>query len=123
MSSAPHMRISLDKLVFSGYHGLYAEEKKLGNTYIVDVLIDFTAKKSIIDNLEQTIDYVQVYALIKKWMEIPTPLLETLVGNMADDILKEQLLAEKVIVKITKQHLPIAEFEGTASVSIEKSRV
>ena len=122
MSSAPHMRISLDKLVFSGYHGLYAEEKKLGNTYIVDVLIDFTAKKSIIDNLEQTIDYVQVYALIKKWMEIPTSLLETLVGNMADDILKEQLLAEKVMVKITKQHLPIAEFEGTASVSIEKSR-
>jgi dihydroneopterin aldolase len=123
MSSAPHMRISLDKLVFSGYHGLYAEEKKLGNTYIVDVLIDFTAKKSIIDNLEQTIDYVQVYALIKKWMEIPTSLLETLVGNMADDILKEQLLAEKVMVKITKQHLPIAEFEGTASVSIEKSRL
>jgi len=123
MSSAPHMRISLDKLVFSGYHGLYAEEKKLGNTYIVDVLIDFTSKKSIIDNLEQTIDYVQVYALIKKWMEIPTPLLETLVCNMADDILKEQLLAEKVLVKITKQHLPIAEFEGTASVTIEKSRV
>ena len=123
MSSAPHMRISLDKLVFFGYHGLYAEEKKLGNTYIVDVLIDFTAKKSIIDNLEQTIDYVQVYALIKKWMSIPTPLLETLVGNMADDILKEQLLAEKVMVKITKQHLPIAEFEGTASASIEKYRV
>ena len=122
MSTAPHMRISLDKLIFSGYHGLYAEEKKLGNTYIVDVLIDFTAKKSIIDNLDQTIDYVQVYALIKKWMSIPTPLLETLVGNMADDILKEQLLAEKVMVKITKQHLPIAEFEGTASVSIEKSR-
>jgi dihydroneopterin aldolase len=123
MSSAPHMRISLDKLVFFGYHGLYAEEKKLGNTYIVDVVIDFTPKKSIIDNLDQTIDYVHVYALIKKWMEIPTPLLETLVGLMADDILKEQLLAEKVMVKITKQHLPIAEFEGTASVLIEKSRV
>jgi len=123
MSSAPQMRISLDKLVFFGYHGLYAEEKKLGNTYIVDVVIDFTPKKSIIDNLDQTIDYVHVYALIKKWMEIPTPLLETLVGLMADDILKEQLLAEKIMVKITKQHLPIAEFEGTASVSIEKSRV
>jgi dihydroneopterin aldolase len=123
MSSALQMRISLDKLVFFGYHGLYAEEKKLGNTYIVDVVIDFTPKKSIIDNLDQTIDYVHVYALIKKWMEIPTPLLETLVGLMADDILKEQLLAEKVMVKITKQHLPIAEFEGTASVLIEKSRV
>jgi len=122
MSSATHMRISLDKLVFFGYHGLYAEEKKLGNTYIIDVLIDFTPKQSSINHLEQTIDYVQVYALIKKWMAIPTPLLETLVGNMADDILDTEVLAEKVMVKITKQHLPIAEFEGTASVLIEKSR-
>ena len=122
MSSAPHMRISLDNLVFFGYHGLYAEEKKLGNTYIVDVIIDFTPKQSSIHHLGQTIDYVQVYALIKKWMAIPTPLLETLVGNMADDILNTEVLAEKVMVKIIKQHLPIAEFEGTASVSIEKSR-
>lgn len=116
------MRISLDKLVFFGYHGLYAEEKKLGNTYIVDVIIDFTSKQSSINHLEQTIDYVHVYGLIKKWMAIPTPLLENLAGNMVDDILNTEILAEKVIVKITKQHLPIAEFEGTASVLIEKSR-
>ena len=122
MFSAPHMRISLDKLVFFGYHGLYAEEKKLGNTYIVDVIIDSTAKQLSINHLEQTIDYVQVYTLIKKWMAIPTPLLETLAGNMVDDILNTEVLAEKVMVKITKQHLPIAEFEGTASVLIEKSR-
>jgi dihydroneopterin aldolase len=122
MSTNHLMRISLDKLVFFGYHGLYAEEKKLGNTYIVDITIDFIPKQSVINQLDQTIDYVQVYALVKKWMEIPTPLLETLVGNMAEDILSEQPLAEKVMVKITKGHLPISQFEGTASVSIEKSR-
>ncbi|MCX6202947.1 MAG: dihydroneopterin aldolase [Bacteroidetes bacterium] len=122
MSTNHLMRISLDKLVFFGYHGLYAEEKKLGNTYIVDITIDFIPKQSVINHLDQTIDYVQVYALVKKWMEIPTPLLETLVGNMAEDILSEQPLAEKVMVKITKGHLPISQFEGTASVSIEKSR-
>ena len=122
MSTNQTMRISLNKLLFVGYHGLYPEEKKLGNTYIVDVLIDFTAKKSIVDNLEQTIDYVQVYALIKKWMEIPTPLLETLVGRIADDILSSQALANKVFVKVTKLHLPISSFEGNVSVKIEKSR-
>ena len=122
MSTNHLMRMSLDKLVFFGYHGLYAEEKKLGNTYIVDITIDFIPKQSVINHLDQTIDYVQVYALVKKWMEIPTPLLETLVGNMAEDILSEQPLAEKVMVKITKGHLPISQFEGTASVSIEKSR-
>ena len=116
------MRISLNKLLFVGYHGLYLEEKKLGNNYSVEIDIDFTPKQGVIDQLDQTIDYVHVYAIVKKWMEIPTPLLETLVGKIADDILSSQTLANKVFVKITKIHLPISSFEGNVSVKIEKSR-
>ena len=116
------MRISLNKLLFVGYHGLYPEEKKLGNNYSVEIDIDFTPKQGVIDQLDQTIDYVHVYAIVKKWMEIPTPLLETLVGKIADDILSSQPLANTVFVKITKLHLPISSFEGNVSVKIEKSR-
>ena len=116
------MRISLNKLLFVGYHGLYPEEKKLGNNYSVEIDIDFTPKEGVIDQLDQTIDYVHVYAIVKKWMEIPTPLLETLVGKIADDILLSQHLANTVFVKITKLHLPISSFEGNVSVKIEKSR-
>ena len=122
MSTNQTMRISLNKLLFVGYHGLYPEEKKLGNNYSVDIDIDFTPKEGVIDQLDQTIDYVHVYAIVKKWMEIPTPLLETLVGKIADDILSSQTLANKVFVKITKLHLPISSFEGNVSVKIEKSR-
>ena len=122
MSTNQTMRISLNKLLFVGYHGLYPEEKKLGNNYAVEVDIDFNPKQAIIDQLDQTIDYVHVYGIVKKWMEIPTPLLETLVGKIADDILSSQILANKVFVKITKLHLPISSFEGNVSVKIEKSR-
>jgi dihydroneopterin aldolase len=122
MSTPQTMRISLNKLLFVGYHGLYPEEKKLGNNYAVEIDIDFNPKQAIIDQLDQTIDYVHVYAIVKKWMEIPTPLLETLVGKIADDILSSQILANKVFVKITKLHLPISSFEGNVSVKIEKSR-
>jgi dihydroneopterin aldolase len=122
MSTTQTMRISLNKLLFVGYHGLYPEEKKLGNNYSVEIDIDFNPKQSIIDQLDQTIDYVHVYAIVKKWMEIPTPLLETLLGKIADDILSSQALANKVFVKITKLHLPIPSFEGNVSVKIEKSR-
>ena len=122
MSTNQTMRISLNKLLFVGYHGLYPEEKKLGNNYSVEIDIDFTPKEGVIDQLDQTIDYVHVYAIVKKWMEIPTPLLETLVGKIADDILLSQALANKVFVKITKLHLPISSFEGNVSVKIEKSR-
>jgi len=122
MSTNQTIRISLNKLLFVGYHGLYPEEKKLGNNYSVEIDIDFTPKQGVIDQLDQTIDYVHVYAIVKKWMEIPTPLLETLVGKIADDILSSQALANKVFVKITKLHLPIPSFEGNVSVKIEKSR-
>ena len=122
MSTNQTMRISLNKLLFVGYHGLYPEEKKLGNNYAVEIDIDFTPKQGVIDQLDQTIDYVHVYAIVKKWMEIPTPLLETLVGKIADDILSSQPLANTVFVKITKLHLPISSFEGNVSVKIEKSR-
>ena len=122
MSAVNNMRIYLNEVVFFGYHGLYADEKKLGNTYKVDVHIDFTPKVSIINQIDQTIDYVHVYALVKKRMEIPTPLLETLVANIAEDILVEQPIADKVFVKITKVIMPIPQFDGNASVSIEKSR-
>jgi dihydroneopterin aldolase len=122
MSTNQTMRISLNKLLFVGYHGLYPEEKKLGNNYSVEIDIDFIPRQGVIDQLDQTIDYVHVYAIVKKWMEIPTPLLETLVGKIADDILSSQTLANKVFVKITKLHLPISSFEGNVSVKIEKSR-
>ena len=122
MHTPNQMHIHLNEVVFFGYHGLYAEEKKLGNTYIVNVQIDFTPKTNIVEQLDQTIDYVQVYALVKKWMDIPTPLLETLVCKIADDILLAHPIADKVFIKISKVHMPIPQFDGNVSVSLEKSR-
>jgi dihydroneopterin aldolase len=55
-------------------------------------------------------------------MAIPTPLLETIVTKIADQILATHPLAESVYVKITKQQLSVAYFEGTTAVDIERSR-
>jgi dihydroneopterin aldolase len=84
--------------------------------------IQLTPVTKTIEKLEQTIDYVQVYALIQKIMAVPTPLLETIVTNIADQILAAHPLAESVYVKITKQQLSVAYFEGTTAVDIERSR-
>jgi dihydroneopterin aldolase len=116
------MQISLTNLEFFGYHGLYEAEKKLGNQFLVDVVIDFTEPDTILNQLSQTIDYVEVHQLVKKIMATPTSLLETLVCKIADQILIEYVLAEKVFVKITKQKLPIANFMGDTAVSIQKVR-
>ncbi len=117
------MHIYLNDLIFNGFHGVYAAEKKIGNTFKVDVRIQFTPVTKTIVQLDQTIDYVKVYQSIQQIMEIPTPLLETLVAKIADQILVENSIAESVFVKITKQQLAIPYFEGTTAVSIERNRI
>jgi dihydroneopterin aldolase len=116
------MHIYLNDLIFNGFHGVYPAEKKIGNTFKVDVRIQMTPATKTIHQLEDTIDYVQVYALIQKIMAVPTPLLETIVANIADQILAAHPIAELVYVKITKLQLSIPYFEGTTAVDIERSR-
>jgi len=116
------MHIYLNDLIFNGFHGVYPAEKKIGNTFKVDVRIQMTPATKTIHKLEDTIDYVQVYALIQKIMAVPTPLLETIVANIADQILAANPLAEMVYVKITKQQLSVPYFEGTTAVDIERTR-
>ena len=116
------MHIYLNDLIFNGFHGVYSAEKKIGNTFKVDLRIQLTPTTKTIDQLDQTIDYVQVYALIQKIMAVPTPLLETIVTNIADQILAAHPMAESVYVKITKQQLSVPYFEGTTAVDIERTR-
>jgi dihydroneopterin aldolase len=116
------MHIYLNDLLFNGFHGVYPAETKIGNKFKVDVRIQMTPTINTIHKLEDTIDYVQVYALIQKIMEVPTPLLETIVANIADQILEAHFLAESVYVKITKQQLSVPYFEGTTAVDIERNR-
>ena len=116
------MHIYLNDLIFNGFHGVYPAEKKIGNTFKLDLRIQLTPTTKTIDQLEPTIDYVQVYALIQKIMAVPTPLLETIVTNIADQILAAHPMAESVYVKITKQQLSVPYFEGTTAVDIERTR-
>ena len=116
------MRISLTNLEFFGYHGLYPEEKKVGNTFFVDVHVNFQPNEAIVDQIDQTIDYVEIYNVVREIMLVPTPLLETIVGSIAEVILKKFPIVEHIQVSVTKQKLALAHFEGTTTVSVEKAR-
>lgn len=116
------MRIELNDIRFFCFHGIYEEEKKLGNTFIVQLHVDFTPTTSVIEKLSGTVDYVRLYEVVKKRMAIPTPLLETIIGELATQILSEFELVQEVFVKITKEHMPIKGIEGNMSVSVVQKR-
>lgn len=116
----PMMTISLNDLQFEAFHGVHADEKILGNTFIVDCFVKLPEPEALIDRLEQTVDYQVVYEIIKNEMEVPTPLLETVCMKIERSIRHEFPLVVAVSVSIKKLHPPIPGFIGSSSVTWNK---
>lgn len=116
------LSIHLHQLVFHAFHGLYEEEKILGNEFMVDLTVQHHPAIIPIHAINDTINYVALYELVKKRMEVPVLLLETLATSIAQDILLQFVLAETVNISITKLHPPISEFSGQVGVSFELNR-
>lgn len=116
------LSIKLQDLLFHGHHGIYEEEKILGNEFEVNITVTFLPKSLPVKHIEETIDYVSVYQLVKKRMSVPTPLLETLVTEIAGEILSQFMLAESVSISIRKVNPPISQFRGSIGVSCNMNR-
>lgn len=114
------LTIHLEQLKFYGYHGLYAQEKKLGAWFELDVTLDWPSGTEPIVHLYETINYTEVYEVVKVRMLEPTELLETLAMDLVG-VLKEhfpELIALKI--RITKMNPPLPNFQGRVSVEYSK---
>ncbi len=116
------LSIHLHNIRLTAHHGLYEEEKLLGNTFELDITIQHHTPKLPVKHMSDTIDYVAVYELVKKRMSVPTPLLETVVSEIAMEILTQFHLAEEVKVSIKKLYPPIARMQGCVGVGFELKR-
>lgn len=108
--------VQLHDLLFNAFHGIHEEEKILGNEYIVDVSIEFNEKNDPIIHINETFNYSAVYNIIKKRMNIPTPLLETVVMETGNEIHTEFPGLKSISISIKKMHPPIEGMQGSAGV-------
>jgi dihydroneopterin aldolase len=108
--------IELKQLRFLAYHGLYAEERKTGNEFEIDLFVSYQPSSGTITGISDTVNYSELYALLKTEMQKPRDLLETLVMELAEVIHVSFPQIKKIEISITKLHMPIAKFTGTAGV-------
>lgn len=116
------LTIHLQQLRFIAFHGLYDEEKIIGNNFIVDVAVSYLPTTATINQLHQTINYVEVYNIVKTRMESATPLLETIVTEIAQQIFDTFSQAQHVNICIKKENPPIENFCGSVAVEYNKKR-
>jgi dihydroneopterin aldolase len=116
------LSIHLYDVQFYAYHGLYADEKLKGNQFVIDLEVKYHPAAIPVTSIHQTIDYVALYGILQKRMSLATPLLETLVMDIARQIMDQYKLVEEVNISIKKLHPPISNFDGIVGVSFELKR-
>jgi dihydroneopterin aldolase len=116
-------KVVLEGLEFHAYHGVYPHERSSGNKFELDVAIETTFRDSAFrDDLSGTINYEDVYAVVKEEMEKPTKLLERVGHNIAEKILASFPEALSVQISISKFNPPIGGVCKKASVTLVKRR-
>lgn len=118
-----HDIIHLKGLSFYGYHGVMPEENVLGQKFIVDVDLYLKLRKpGLSDQVEDTINYAEVYEKIKGVVtEERYSLLERLAQRIADQIL-EGFLCDSVRVEVHKPEAPIPGIFEDVSVEIWREK-
>ena len=112
--------IELKQLRFLAYHGLYAEERKTGNEFEINLSVAYQTSSDTITDISDTVNYSALYTLLKTEMQNPRHLLETFVMEVAEVIHVAFPQIKKIEISISKLHVPIAKFTGTAGVRFEK---
>lgn len=109
--------IHLYNLSFFAHHGVYEEERLLGNEFTVNADVRFHEEDPAITVLSQTINYTSVFEIIKQRMLIPTPLLETIVMDIGNTIYEKYNYVRHIHITLKKKHPPVEKLQGEVGVS------
>ncbi len=102
-------KINIEGINLYAYHGCLKEESIIGGNYIVDISINTNlSAPARSDNLNETIDYCDVYTIVKDEMVIPSKLIEHVAQRIYDHLKKKYPSTQCIEVKVTKLNPPIS---------------
>ena len=116
-------KIFLKNIRLYAFHRCMNEEEKIGSDYVVNVMVKTNLDTSTqSDNLEDTVDYVALNAIVKEEMNIRAKLLEVVVNRILVRIFKEHQTVHFARVKVAKRNPPIGGDVEEVAVERELSR-
>jgi dihydroneopterin aldolase len=113
--------VCLEDVRLFGYHGLFSEERILGNWFILNLSISKQITSEFGDDINRTMDYGQLYAICVEIMRDPVDLLETICERIATQckILHPDFLDMEI--RIGKEHPPMGMMGGRSCVVWKES--
>ncbi|MFN2320476.1 MAG: 2-amino-4-hydroxy-6-hydroxymethyldihydropteridine diphosphokinase [Dermatophilaceae bacterium] len=110
-----------------GFHGVFPEEKRDGQEFVVDVTLEADlASAGESDELADTVNYAEVAAMAVARIEgEPYDLIERLASVIAADVLaaeSSQVLVDAVRVTVHKPEAPVGVAFGDVTVQVRRQR-
>jgi dihydroneopterin aldolase len=116
-------RIWLEGMIFYGLHGVDPAEKVLGQRFVVDLEVERDLRKpGRTDDVEDTVNYAQLYRIAKAVLEGPSKnLIEAVAEEIAQRVAESCAGIEVIRVRVRKPEVPIkGSVLGAAAVEIER---
>lgn len=110
-------KIYINNLEFIGFHGVFPEEKKLGQKFLVSLeLIVDTREAGKTGDLTKSVHYGLVAQDVERvFLEKSIDLIETCAENIAEMVLKKYELVKEIKVTVKKPWAPLQmHFENVA---------
>lgn len=100
--------IELEEMEFYAYHGCYKEEQIVGNRFLVSIIIETdVALAAQTDKIQDALNYVKVYEMVKSEMKQTSHLLEHITLRILDSLFKNFPIIQKATVKVSKMNPPM----------------
>ena len=105
---ATDMYIRLEGLKIYAYHGVLPQENLVGAYYYIDLKLktDFTHAAET-DELEGTVSYADIFAVMKEEMAITSKLLEHVCQRIASRIFNDFPTIEAIEIRLSKENPPM----------------
>ena len=114
------MKIILKDIELYGFHGVHEIERIVGVNFMIDIFLEI----DIMDNniqLHDTIDYAEVFLILKNEFKKPTALLENLALNISDAIKLRFPILLNITIKIMKIGAAIDGLQGKVGIEFNKT--
>lgn len=100
--------IYLNEVRFHAFHGVMPQERTVGSDFLVSVRIGYDYAKAMqTDKVDDTLNYAEVYQLVKQEMERPSSLLEHVAGRIADTLVWHFPMVKSIDLSLTKLNPPM----------------
>lgn len=111
--------IFLRGLRFHAYHGVGEQEQIVGNDYTVDLRMALAVDKAAVsDDVADTVNYAEVYAVVAQEMRRPHRLLESLAYRIGQSLFERFPEISSLCLSVAKLNPPMGTDGGSAGVEL-----